>query len=122
MGNLLSLNPKIHGLSADAKVHRGFSNSDGTFGIVPVAVSITLNRLFQVHTCPQKAHSLSRGEPRLRNASRCGARCARSGQARLRCRRGPCGAGVRFPAIMTQVAKRARVSSPEFAWIVESVP
>jgi hypothetical protein len=31
MGNLLSLNPKIHCLWADAKEHRGFADPDGKF-------------------------------------------------------------------------------------------
>jgi hypothetical protein len=31
MGNLLSLNPKIHRLNAYAQVHRGFANSERKF-------------------------------------------------------------------------------------------
>jgi hypothetical protein len=33
MGNLLSLNPKIHRLRADAKKHGGFAHAEWDFGL-----------------------------------------------------------------------------------------
>src|SRR5206468_10865485 len=92
MGNLLSLNPKIHGLRADAKILGGFLNRERILLIVPPAVSITSYRLFQVHSDPRKARSPSPGEPHLHSVARCAARCAGRSQARRRCWPGLSGA------------------------------